>query len=67
MDSLPRMLRRDKFGLSDRIGSWSCKNAAAGALDSLVAALSARAWAAHALMAAISGLMPTMFITRVRL
>jgi hypothetical protein len=49
----------------DRIGSWPCENAAVGVLDG--GSLSPRARAVYALMAAINGLMPTMFITRVRL
>jgi hypothetical protein len=48
------------------LGSWSRENAGMGCSIAWWH-LSARAKAAHALMAAISGLMPMMFITRVRL
>ena len=54
------------FGV--RFGSWSCKSAATWVVDKAGGEQwAADILAAHTLIAAISGLMPTMFITRVRL
>jgi hypothetical protein len=55
--------RRDIWGMSDvRSGSWLCENALEGRCRSGI--LDA---GVQATIAAISGLIPTMFMTRVRL
>jgi hypothetical protein len=57
---------RDFNSPYDRYGSWSCDNALTGAPNNW-GLLQKGAQLLHVWIAAISGLMPTMFMTRVRL
>jgi hypothetical protein len=52
--------------INDRSGSWSCDNALMGVPNNW-RLLQKGAQLLHVWIAAISGLMPTMFMTRVRL